>query len=191
MNTMLQAPAVTSAQLWQATGLAAVLDLAVVGILWWRVSPDAFARLRVWFPCVAAVVWALIYGVAALTGWESCYQYVMPSWVRWGAWPYGLSHVLLGALFWWIAMRAPVHPVILLAVLGGLHSLPGHLHGIYGRGLLEQCPLLRGVSVSSALTFGVCEFVFYWMVVLAISLSLRWLVARGSQVAQRPNIVCG
>ncbi len=177
-SSMLQTPAVTSTQMWQATAVAAVLDFVVIGVLWWRVSRDAFARLRVWFPCVAAAVWTLIYGVASLAAWESCYQYVMPAWVRWGAWLYGLLHVLLGLLFWWVAKRAPVHPVIVLAVLGGLHSLPGHLHAIYRRGLLEDCPLVRGISPASALTFGMFEFAFYWMWVLVISLSLRSLTAR-------------
>ncbi len=184
---MLQAPAVTSAQVWQAAGVAAVLDVVVVATLWWRVSREVFARLRVWLPCVAAVVWTFIYGVAALTAWESCYHYVMPPWVRWGAWLYGLSHGLLGVMFWWLAKGAPLHPVLGLALLGGLHSLPGHMHGIYARGLLDRCPPVRGVSAASALTFGVFEFAFYWMVVLAISLSLRWLVARRS-AASHPDI---
>jgi hypothetical protein len=178
---MLQQAAVTSTQMWQATGVAAALDVVVVGVLVWRVSRGAFTGLRIRFPVVAAVVWMLIYGVAALTAWESCYQYVMPAWVRWGAWLYGLGHVLLGVLFWWIGNRAPAHPVIVLAVLGGLHSLPGHLYGIYGRGLLEECPLIQGVSAGSALTFGVFEFVFYWMVVLALSRGLR-RVARIAEV---------
>jgi hypothetical protein len=166
--------------MWRATAFAAGLDVVVVGVLWWRVSRDSFTRLRLWFPCVAAAVWMLIYGLASFLAWDTCYQYVMPAWVRWGAWLYGLLHILLGLLFWWVAQRTPFHPVIVLAVLGGLHSLPGHLHGIYGRGLLEQCPIVRGVSPASALTFGVFEFAFYWMVVLMISLGLRSLTARAS-----------
>jgi hypothetical protein len=191
-NLVLQPAAVTSTQLWQATAVAAAVDLVVVGVLWWRVSRDAFERLRVWFPSVAAGVWALIYGVAALSAWESCYQYVFPAWVRWGAWLYGLSHALLAFLFWWVGKRARIHPVLILAVLGGLHSLPGHLHGIYGRGLLEVCPPVRGVSAGSALTFGVFEFAFYWMVVLVIALGLRRLAMRetGTPV-NRLGTMCG
>jgi hypothetical protein len=169
--------------MWQATAVAAVLDVIVVGVLWRLVSRDAFTQLRVRFPCAAAAVWTLIYGLASLAAWDACYQYVMPTWVRWGAWLYGLLHVFVGLLFWWIATRGPVNPVVVLAVLGGLHSLPGHLHGIYGRALLEECPLVKGVSPASALTFGVFEFAFYWMVVLVIALSLRSLTARGPRAA--------
>lgn len=175
---MLQTPAVTSTQMWQATAVAAVLDAVVIAILWRRVARDTFTRLRWWFPFVAAAVWTLIYGVASFAAWDSCYQYVLPAWVRWGAWLYGFFHILLGYLFWWVAQRTPIHPVLTLAGLGGLHSLPGHLWGIYRHGLLEQCPLVSGVSPTAALTFGVFEFVFYWMWVLMITLSLRSLTHR-------------
>jgi len=185
---MFQQTAVTSTQMWLAAGIVAGADIIVVGTLVRFVLQEAFLRLRMWFPSVAAVTWALIYGLAALTAWDACYRWVMPAWVRWGAWLHGLGHVLLGIVFWWVARRTRVHPAVTLAVLGGLHSLPGHLHGIYGRGLLEHCPLVHGVSAASALVFGVFEFAFYWMVVLVISLGLQRLVARLKSPGESPGI---
>lgn len=184
---MLQSPAVTTSQMWLATVLAAVIDIGIASLLWKRASRERFARLSWWFACVAGIQWACIYGVAALAAWDSCYRYVMPPWVRWAAWIYGLGHVLLALVFWWIVMHVRTRPVIALAILGGLHSLPGHLNGIYARHLLEACPLVRGISPGSALIFGAFEFAFYWMMALTLSMALQRIATGRGGMVQPPH----
>jgi hypothetical protein len=52
----------------------------------------------------------------------------------------------------------------------------GHGIGI-SRGLL-RVPLLANVSAVSALVFGVFEFIFYWCVIVGLSVAGRWLSLR-------------
>jgi hypothetical protein len=75
----------------------------------------------------------------------------------------------LGGIFWWVGRRAARGAVPLFLTLGALESVPGHLHGIYGRGLLEHCLPVLGTTPTSALVFGFFEFAFYWSVILAVA----------------------
>jgi hypothetical protein len=63
--------------------------------------------------------------------------------------------------------------VLWFILLGGLVSLVGHSIGI-SRGLL-RVPLLADASTASALVFGVFEFIFYWSVIVGLSVAGRWL----------------
>jgi len=92
--------------------------------------------------------------------------------------PFGLAEGLLGYLFWWISLRLPGNPLGWFFLMGGLHSLPGHLHAIYSRGLLQKCPILVGVSAASALVFGIFEFVFYWCIALIVSAFVQQISRR-------------
>ena len=62
------------------------------------------------------------------------------------------------------------------SLLGGLVSLVGHSIGI-SRGLL-RVPLLADASAVSALVFGVFEFIFYWCVIVGLSVAGKWLDQR-------------
>ena len=65
-------------------------------------------------------------------------------------------------------------------LLGGLVSLVGHGIGIW-RGLL-RVPLLSEASATSALVFGVFEFVFYWCAIVGLAFA-AW--SAGLQVRRR------
>jgi hypothetical protein len=69
--------------------------------------------------------------------------------------------------------------VVNFCLLGGVESVLEHLVGIYGLGILDKVPLLRGVSSASALVFAFFEYIFYWGVVLGIAVLLgrgwQWL----------------
>jgi cobalamin synthase len=110
--------------------------------------------------------------------WETCYQYVFSPLARW-IWPpvYGLIAGGIALFLWWLARRLPGNPILNFLLLGGLDSFPGHLWAMYGRKLMET-PLLKDVSIASALTFGYFEFVFYWCVILAIACLFGWLLER-------------
>ncbi len=165
--------------LWTATLVGAVAGLFLVGGLARFTSRERFRRLSLPLTVVSAAFWATLYTWAFWTWWDSCYGYLYPDWVRWVWPPYGLvTGAGLAVLFWWLALRIPGHPVLNLAILGGLHSLPGHAWAIYGKGLLEKCPILQGVEPAPALVFGFFEFIMYWSFVLALALLLRFAVDR-------------
>ncbi len=75
----------------------------------------------------------------------------------------------IGMGFWWLAERLPGPPAVTFALLGGLVSLPGHLVGFYGLGMGEKVPVLQGVSVTSALVFGIFEFIVYWLAIILVA----------------------
>jgi hypothetical protein len=134
---MLQTPVVESIQTWQATAVAAVLDGVGIDVLWWYRSPAVFAKPRGWFPCVAAGVWMLGCGLAPLAAWDSWYQHAMQSCVGWGAWLYGLLHILLSVVFWWIAQGMPAHPTRVAASFQ-LASLPSRCVGRGGETYMHE-----------------------------------------------------
>jgi len=167
---MIQEAHVTSQQMWSVARVTAVIDIVFVAILIWRIKRTRFRQSLGPLVVVSAAFWTFTLWLPVWSYWTSCYGYIFPDWVRWITPIYGLViGALLAPLFWWLGVRLPGHPVLTVAILGGLHSLPGHMHGIYGRDMLEKCPLLVDVSAASALVFGVFEFIFYWCVVLTLT----------------------
>lgn len=165
---------VSTGQMWAITGIAAVIDVGLGVLLWHRVRQPWQSGMGRRLALVGAVFFALLYGWAAWTYWADCYGRVLPVWVRWAAPGWGLLEGALGGMFWWIARHlAPRRPAPLFLALGALESVPGHLHGIYQRGLLQACAPVLGVSPSSALAFGLFEFGFYWAIILALSYRKR------------------
>ncbi len=172
MLTDLQA---TSQIYWIAALVAALIDIVLVGGLLRWLKEDTFRQLQPSLMIIAMIFWSTLYTWAANTFWKGCYQHVLPVWALRVVFPFGLLVGVLGFFFWWLSLRLPGRPLFWFIFLGGLHSLPGHLHAIYGRDMLERCPILVGVSPSSALIFGIFEFIFYWCVVLIITLVIKYL----------------
>ncbi len=161
---------VTTDQMWVVTGITAAIDFGLVALLWRRVRPPWPERMGLRLTSAGALFFALLYGWAAWTYWSTCYGHVLPEWVKWAAPAWGLLEGALGGVFWWVARRVtPGRPVPVFLALGALESVPGHLHGVYRRGLLDACAPVLGISPSSALVFGVFEFGFYWAILLALS----------------------
>jgi hypothetical protein len=161
---------VTSEWYWMATFATAVIDLVFITLLAWRIRSDRFHQLKNILGVVAVIFWASLWTWVMTNAfiWETCYQFIFPSWARWMMPPVmALLNGSLALLFWWLASHLPGNPVVNLVLLGGLGSFPGHLHAIQ-LGILET-PLLKNVSAASALTFGFFEFVFYWSVILTTS----------------------
>ena len=161
----------TSGLYWASALVTAVIDLAFVALLAWRVQPERFRQLK--WPLLGAslIFWISLWTSVVCWCWDWCYRYVFPSWGHWVIPPvYGLIFGAMGLAFWWLALHLPGNPVATFCILGGLQSLPGHLWAIYGVRMLDKVPILRAVSPSSALVFGVFEFVFYWGVIVIIAL---------------------
>ncbi len=165
----------TSDLYWVSALVIALIDMVFVFVLAWRIPAKRFRELK-WTATAAAVVfWASVWAyVLWYCCWNWCYSYVFPSWARWLIPPiYGSLYGASGLALWWLALRFRGNPVVRFCLLGGLVSLPGHLWAIYGRRMLQKVPLLQGVSPSSALIFGVFEFIFYWSIIMVIAVLLR------------------
>ncbi len=175
----------TSDLYWMSAIITALIDSVFVTLLAWRIRRLRFRQLPVMLIIVSAIFWSLLLTTAAWAFWDSCYGYIFPNWVRWLVPIYGFFLGGVALLFWWLALRLPGNSIVNFCILGGLHSLPGHLWGVYGRGLLQKCPILHDVSPASALVFGIFEFVFYWSVVITIAAMLRSGYERWNRFRQR------
>jgi hypothetical protein len=161
--------AVDSQFYWMSALVAALVDTVFVFFLVRWIDRARFQRLKIPLIVVASLVWCGIYTSGVWGFWDMCYSFVFPDWVRWFVIFFGLLMGGLAYIFWWLALKIPGNAVLIFVILAGLHSLPGHLNGIYRMGLMEKCPILTDVSIPSALVFGVFEFIFYWSVVMALS----------------------
>ena len=154
---------------WWSAVIAALIDILLAGLLIPRIPVALFRKLRTEIVGVSFVFWGVLWGAVMANEfiWETCYQFVFSPAERWYRPPMtALAYAWIGWLFWWLALKISDRPVVNFLILGGLVSLPGHLWGMFTRGLMET-PLLKDVSVESALTFGIFEFIFYWSVILS------------------------
>jgi hypothetical protein len=170
--------AVDSQFYWAAALVTALIDLVFVFVLMRWIDRNRFQRLKIPLVIVAALVWCGIYTAGVWSFWDSCYSFIFPDWVRWFALFLGLMMGGVAYLFWWLALKIPGNAILIFTVLAGLHSLPGHLNGIYNMGLMEKCPILTQVSIASALVFGVFEFIFYWCVMLSLAALIEYLMGK-------------
>ena len=159
--------------LWSAAVCAALVDALFLYILGRLISRERFHRLLWPVGVAATVVFGALWTWAMWSfTWEIVYKAIFPTWARYAIPPaYGLLFGAIAMGFWAVAARLRWEPVITFCVLGGLVSIPGHLIGA-ARGLFAV-PLLRDVSIVSALTFGVFEFIFYFGVILVLAVILR------------------
>ena len=169
---------VTSELLWRVTLIAALIDAPLLFLVVRFVSSGLFRKLKWHLAGAAILVFALIWGVfGSVYFWDSVYQVIFPAWFRWllplG---FGLLEGALALAFWRVSLLAARGQVLWFILLGGLVSLVGHSIGI-SRGLL-RVPLLAEASATSALVFGVFEFIFYWCVIVGLSVAGRWLGLR-------------
>jgi hypothetical protein len=164
---------VTSGLLWRATFIALLIDLPLLVLVGRFVSSELFARLKWYLAGTALVLYAALWGTfGSVYFWDAVYSHVFPAWSRW-ALPamYGPLFGALALLFWRMSVHARKWPAVWFVLLGGLVSLVGHGIGVR-RGLM-RVPLLTGASVTSALVFGVFEFVLYWCAIVGLAALAR------------------
>jgi hypothetical protein len=164
---------VTSEILWRATFFALLIDLPALVLVGRSVSSDLFTRLKWYLAGAALLLYAVLWGtIGSVYFWDAVYSHVFPAWSRW-ALPamYGPLFGALALLFWRVSVNAPKWPAVWFVLLGGLVSLVGHGIGVL-RGLM-RVPLLSGASVTSALVFGVFEFILYWCAIVGLAALAR------------------
>ncbi len=168
----------TSEVLWIATVIAVMIDVPLLILVARWVSSELFFKLKWYLVGAAFVVYAVLWGtLGSVYYWDAVYKVIFPAWFRWLLpFVYGLLFGALALAFWRASILMTKWQVVWFSLLGGLVSLVGHAIGI-SRGLL-RVPLLAEVSAVSALVFGVFEFIFYWCVIVSLSVVSRWLGLR-------------
>jgi hypothetical protein len=175
---MTETGSATSELFWRVTLIAALIDAPLLILVARRLSSGLFRKLKWYLTGAACLVYAGLWGTfGSVYFWDSVYQAIFPAWSRWllplG---YGLLFGALALAFWRVSRLAARGQVLWFILLGGLVSLVGHSIGIR-RGLM-RVPLLAEASAASALAFGVFEFIFYWCVIVGLSVAGRWLGLR-------------
>jgi hypothetical protein len=158
--------------------IAVLIDVPLVILVARWVSSELFLKLKWHLAGAAFVVYAVLWGTfGSVYFWDEVYKAIFPAWSRWllpvG---YGLLFGALAVASWRASILAARWQAMWFSLLGGLVSLVGHGIGI-SQGLL-RVPLLAEASAVSALVFGVFEFIFYWCVMLGLSVAARWLGLR-------------
>jgi len=165
---------VTTETLWIGALLLAVIDVPFVYFLSRRIKPDAFHDLKWPLIITTGVFVCLLFGTL-MSGifWESVYHYFFPDWARWLIVPmYGLLFGAAAFAIWWLAVRFRGNPAVNWCILGGVWGMVTHTWAM-ARGLLEKPPMLQGASPVAVLAIAAFEFIFYWCVILSVSLLVR------------------
>ena len=161
----------TSQDYWAGAGIAAILS-AILGIpLVIAYRNEAFKASAVTIAFASALFWGVLATAAIYGFWQVYYQYIFPQWTRWLAPLDALVYSTIGLGLWWIAIHLPGPSVAWFLILGGLESLLEHIFGIYGLGILDKVPILRGVVPFPALTFAFFEYIVYWSLVAWLSIA--------------------
>jgi len=167
---------IASETFWLCALVTALIDVGLVLFLARRIQMDRFRQLH-WAVVLAAAVFWVSYGLLLFAlAWESYYAKFLPdpadrSLAR------SIAELLIyppiGLFLWWLAQRLPGNPTVNFCLLGGLQSVPEHLWGIYGLGMLDRVPFLQEASPVSVLAFALPEYVLYWGSVLSLALLLQ------------------
>jgi hypothetical protein len=164
--------------MWRVTLITALIDTPFLFLAARWVSSDLFRKLKWYLVGAAALIYAAIWGaVGSVYFWDTVYKIIFPAWSRWllpiG---FGLLYGVLALAFWRASILATKWQVVWFILLGGIISLVGHSIGV-SRGLF-RVPLLAEVSIVSAFSFGVLEFIFYWCMIVGLSVAFRWFGLR-------------
>ncbi len=168
----------TSELMWHVTLTTALIDSPILILVARYVSSELFGKLKWYLAGTAVLLYAVIWGtVGSLYFWDTVYKAIFPAWSRWllpvG---FGLLYGALALVFWQTSILATKGQAVWFILLGGIISLVGHSIGV-SRGLF-RVSLLADVSIASAFAFGVFEFIFYWCMIVGLSITLRWLGLR-------------
>ncbi len=180
---------VSSSDFWISAIAALLIDLILLRLLTWKISPPRFRELRWSLVVVAAFLWSLFAVLLVAVFWDAYYRYFYPGWFRSGGVLVfvPLCFGTLAFVFHWVAIRTPGNPILMFCLLGGAESLAEHVWGIYGFRILDV-PLLRSASPVSVLAFSFPEYILYWCVVIGIAALTQNAWRHLTQLRQRPAV---
>lgn len=164
---------ITTDLLWRGALLFAGLDIILVSVLVWRVSPTTFRQLLGELIATTALFWCGLWFWAIGYFWDSVYQYVFPAWSRWLI-PFfqAALTVLVAALAWHLSGRLRLHPVLSYCLMGGLWGMLSHVRAV-ALGIVDKPPLLQGAAPIAAIVVAIWEFALYWCVTIIGALLIR------------------
>jgi hypothetical protein len=170
---------VTTQILWRGALALCAADLALGGLLCWRIPRERFLRLHGPLVLATGLFWFAMWAVMVTRFWEPVYHYVFPAWARgWIPPAYGALFALMGSLFWRAASRLPGPPVPAFCALFGCFGTLTHIWAIH-RGILDGPPMLRGASPVAAAIMPFFEFIFYACLTLAAAAAVQRVRDRG------------
>ena len=163
---------ITTEMLWQGAFIFAILDVGLVPLLAWRITPLKLRQLKWPLVGTTGLFWGVLWAWVLQNFWESVYIYIFPGWMR-GLIPfaYGLLFAGVGLAMWWLSLRLPGHPVVNFCLLGGLWGMITHVWAVF-MGIVDKPPMLQGAAATAAVVIAAFEFMFYWCVILCIALIL-------------------
>lgn len=162
----------TTEALLRAALVFALIDLAVVPFLNWRLQPARFRQLKWPLVLTAAIFWYALWTWALDWAWEPVYRYVFVDWLReWLPLIQSAHFAVITLVFWWSASRLTKCSVAVFCLLGGFWGMVTHTWAVY-LGIVDKPPLLQGASSVAAVIFAIFEFMFYWCLILIVA----WLL---------------
>ncbi|MGZ6346105.1 MAG: hypothetical protein ACXWNC_00855 [Anaerolineales bacterium] len=154
--------------------IIALVDVAFVLLLTWRIKRSRFRDLKWTLVGTAAIFWS-IFGIFLVSVfWDTFYYSFFPGWFHFGGILIfvPILYGLFALVFYWLALHVPGNPIFVFCLLAGLESVLEHLWGIYGIKILE-IPILKEASPASILTFSFPEYIFYWCIVISITVLIQ------------------
>ena len=169
---------ITTELLYKGALVFALMDAIYIPLLAWRVSDEAFRRLKWLLVIAAALVWYGIWAWAIGNYWETVYSYVFHAWARtWVPW---IAFVVAGAIalgLWTLTVRLKRNLVLIYCLMGGVIGSLTHIGAVY-RGIVTKPPMLQGASSLAAVVIAFFEFIFYWCTILATAKIMDWMQMR-------------
>jgi hypothetical protein len=170
----------TTELFWSAAAVVAVVDVGLILLARWLVTPERFRQMK-WPLTLASgvfffTVWATVLG----WGWDWFYRYIFPPWGRYLPPVFGVGYAVCGLGMWWLAQKIRGHPAVFWCLLGGLEGLLSHIWAIWGLGAASKPPIIQGANPWVVLFFAVFEKMCYWSVILLVTaaLSVSWRRSR-------------
>ncbi len=175
---------VTTEMLWKGALILALIDIPFVFFLVRRVKRETFVHLKWTLVTTGAIFWFVLLAIMmSWIFWDEVYGYLFPAWARWLIPP--VYTILFGAaclIFWYLAKRLPINPVLTWCLLGGWWGAITHIWAMY-RGLIDIPPALQGISPIAIAVIPIFEFMWYWCLILTIAAMIQRM--RNRKVAAR------
>jgi hypothetical protein len=169
---------ITTELLYQGALIFALMDAIYIPLLVWRVSEDAFRRLKWSLAIAAALVWYGIWSWAIGNFWETVYSYVFPAWTQiWIPW---IAFVVAGTValgLWMLTTRLNQNLILAFCLMSGVLGSLTHIWAVY-RGIVTKPPMLQGASPLAAIVIAFFEYIFYWCTILVIAKIMNWMQIR-------------
>jgi hypothetical protein len=166
---------ITTELLYKGAFVFALMDAIYIPLLVWRVSEDAFHRLKWSLTIAAALVWYGIWTWAIGNYWETVYSYVFPAWAQmWVPWiAFGAAGLIAFSL-WALAIRIQWKVVLTFCLMSGALGSLTHIWAVY-RGIVTKPPISQGASPLAAITIAFFEYIFYWCIILTMAKIMDWM----------------